>query len=397
MVAARQGNNMKRKNMNNKGGNGNMRKNFKQGQQQNNGGFKQGMVRNNRGGNMGHMNQNAMFQQMADNINQMIDNPGYMDFNEPSGRNFMPINKNLPIANNGMNNQNGGAGGNKNKQNRGGGGGGGRRMNFKQNTNMNNPRNNINNNGPRNGGMGNGNMNIGNGRFNPVRNNQIGGNFGMNGNMKNNGNLPFRNGMGRMNPMNNMGNGMRPNDFDNFGGPQFYPQRFNPGPMMPPPPQMMRPPMGRPGPMGRRPLPPGPMPPFRVNNNNNNNRGPIRRKVAGGNRRGGAGANQKGGVKNRRKIGKKNNQNIEKYPLNKPWVTDEIKAAHDKKVELSNQLKGKKDDELFAEFKKQRDAFVSMYETAKQEFNKQKQQVIYIDDHFIHKFIKSLEFSFVYS
>lgn len=371
MVAARQGN-MKRKNMN-KGGN--MRKNFKQGQQQqqqNNGGFKQQFPRNNRGNGMNNMTNAQLFSQMMNSVSQMMDNPGYMDFNEPNIRTSYPS-KNVP-NNNGMNNQNGGGMiMNKNKINRGGRGG---RFN-KQGNGNGNPRGNINgNNNQRNGnGMGNNGNNVNNGngnggRFGSGRNQQQSGNFGMNGNMKNGNNGPYRNGGGpRMGPLNGMGNGVRPNDFDNFGGPQFYPQRFNPGPMMPPPPQMMRPPMRGAPIMSRRPLPPGPMPPFRSNNGPRN--APMKRKnkklLQNNQRR----ANR---LQNRRRVGK-NNPNGEKYPLTKPWVTDEMKAAHAKKVELSNQLKGKKDDELFAEFKKQHDAFVAMYEAARVEFNKQKKQV----------------------
>lgn len=58
----------------------------------------------------------------------------------------------------------------------------------------------------------------------------------------------------------------------------------------------------------------------------------------------------------------------EEYPLDQPWVTDEIKAEHDKKVQLADRLKGNKDDALFAQFKEQRDKFVKMYDAAKLEF-----------------------------
>lgn len=58
----------------------------------------------------------------------------------------------------------------------------------------------------------------------------------------------------------------------------------------------------------------------------------------------------------------------EEYPLDKPWVTEEIKAEHDKKVELAERLKGNKDDALFAQFKEQRDKFVKMYDAARLEF-----------------------------
>lgn len=401
MVAARQNNNMKRKN--GKPGPNNMRKNFKPGggqlqqqQQQHNGGFKQQIRSNNgnvRGNNMNRMmnvNFNPMF-----TPNQMND-PGYMDFNEPSVRQFPPKNnsyqKNANNVNpmNGMNGQNGGGGG-------GGGGGGAPGVGNKSNNNnknrgrmnFNKQRNNMGmmpNNGNNMGNSANGRM--GNGRNFPM--NGIGG--------TNNG--PFRNGPPRI-PFNDGpmgggiggGAGMRPND--NFGGPQFFPpQRF--GPMMPP--QMgMRPPIGM---MAgrRRPMPPmvpaQMLPPFRGGNNGR----PMRRKIGNGappapnanNPRRPPNPNQKG-VKNRRKNDrkgtKKMNLNVDKYPLTKPWVTDEIKAAHDKKVELSNQLKGKKDDQLFAEFKIQRDAFVKLYEAARDAYNAaNKKQVIY-STHFIYFFL----------
>lgn len=58
----------------------------------------------------------------------------------------------------------------------------------------------------------------------------------------------------------------------------------------------------------------------------------------------------------------------EEYPLDQPWVTEEIKAEHDKKVHLADRLKGNRDDALFAQFKEQRDKFVKMYDAAKLEF-----------------------------
>lgn len=72
-----------------------------------------------------------------------------------------------------------------------------------------------------------------------------------------------------------------------------------------------------------------------------------------------------------RKIKGRRNQG-DRYQINKPWVTDEIKAAHEKKVELANKLKGNKNDELFAEFKAKRDEFVKLYDAARQEYNKNK-------------------------
>lgn len=387
MVSARQGN-MKRKNMNNKGGN-NMRKNFKQGQhlqqQQHGGGFKQQLLQQHNGG---RPNMGAMFNQnpMMDNPNQMMDNPGYMDFNEPPIRQpYQPKG--------GMNNKNIQQNGNNAFGDAGISGGGavgkinknrGRRMGMKQQRGPGQQRGNQ-----RNGGIvaiGNKNNNAnGGGRWGGIqRNGNQGNGFGMG--VGNGG--QFRNGprippMGPMTPM-------HPGDFD-YAGPQFFgpPQRFAPGPQNFPGPSF--PPLGM-SPMGPRghmmprgrPIPPpiaGPnMPPFR-NNGNAGGRGPIRRKPGqqSNNRR----SNMKGG-KNKKKGNQKGNQkgkkqltNAEKYPLDKPWVNDEIKAAHDKKVELANQLKGKKNDELFAEFKKQRDAFVTLYEAARTEHNaKNKPEVI---------------------
>lgn len=105
---------------------------------------------------------------------------------------------------------------------------------------------------------------------------------------------------------------------------------------------------------------------------------PARRKVV--NAKGNAPANLKGvrkpppkgqkTLKNGRKI--KGRRNQDRYQLTKPWVTDEIKTAHEKKVELANQLKGNKNDELFAEFKAKRDEFVKLYDAARTEYNKNK-------------------------
>lgn len=62
---------------------------------------------------------------------------------------------------------------------------------------------------------------------------------------------------------------------------------------------------------------------------------------------------------------------VNQYPIDKPWVSDEIRAVHDEKLDIENRLKGNKDDELFAQFKVQRDKFVSMYESAREEYLKQ--------------------------
>lgn len=130
---------------------------------------------------------------------------------------------------------------------------------------------------------------------------------------------------------------------------------------------------------------------FRVVNNGPNGGGPLRRKPVA-KRVGGAvpkpgprnvaakQANGKGvPLKKRGPNGRvlKNGRRVQdRYQINKPWVTDEIRAAHEKKVELANQLKGNKNDELFAEFKTKRDEFVKLYDAARQEFNKNKVTVL---------------------
>lgn len=105
----------------------------------------------------------------------------------------------------------------------------------------------------------------------------------------------------------------------------------------------------------------------------------MRRKVANGKVGNLKGRNtktqkpdQKAGPKNGRKGGKGRRSQGDRYQLTKPWVTDEIKSAHEKKVELANQLKGNKNDELFAEFKTKRDEFVKLYDAARIEYNKNK-------------------------
>ncbi|XP_001355234.3 DNA-binding protein K10 [Drosophila pseudoobscura] len=62
---------------------------------------------------------------------------------------------------------------------------------------------------------------------------------------------------------------------------------------------------------------------------------------------------------------------VNQYPLDKPWVTEQIRGEHDKKVDIENRLKGNKDDELFAQFKVQRDKFVELYEGARENYLKQ--------------------------
>lgn len=160
------------------------------------------------------------------------------------------------------------------------------------------------------------------------------------------------------------------------GGPMMPPPngRFGPGPMpmMPPRPMMPMPPM-RGGPMNWG----GP------NNWNRPDGPPMRRNPngklpPGGARPGKAGLKGAAALRNGKgpklapgKKGAKLKEAAkprEEYPLDQPWVTDEIKAEHDKKVQLADRLKGNRDDALFAQFKEQRDKFVKMYDAAKLEF-----------------------------
>ncbi|XP_055638857.1 DNA-binding protein K10-like isoform X2 [Toxorhynchites rutilus septentrionalis] len=190
-------------------------------------------------------------------------------------------------------------------------------------------------------------------------------------------------------------NGPLPPPPPHFRVPPMGPRGMRGGPMMPPPPpngRFVGPPMG-PGPMSlmQRPLPPmppmrGPMmtpmgrmipPPLR----NRADGPPMMRRNPNGKllpSRGGKvtkitarnvivnGKGLKSVAKNLKpKVPAKPR---EEYPLDKPWITEEIKAEHDKKVELADRLKGNKDDALFAQFKEQRDRFVKMYDAARLEF-----------------------------
>ncbi|XP_023037223.1 DNA-binding protein K10 [Drosophila willistoni] len=62
---------------------------------------------------------------------------------------------------------------------------------------------------------------------------------------------------------------------------------------------------------------------------------------------------------------------VNQYPIDKPWVHKELLAAYNTKLDIENRLKGNKDDELFAQFKVQRDKFVAMYESARENYLKQ--------------------------
>ncbi|XP_037935844.1 DNA-binding protein K10 [Teleopsis dalmanni] len=61
---------------------------------------------------------------------------------------------------------------------------------------------------------------------------------------------------------------------------------------------------------------------------------------------------------------------VNQYPIDKPWVTDEIRKEYEKKIDIENRLKGNKDDELFAQFKLQRDKFVGLYDAAREAYLK---------------------------
>lgn len=199
--------------------------------------------------------------------------------------------------------------------------------------------------------------------------------------------------MGRKNPQNKK---IPPGKRQNFNmtlrsmpGPNFVPRRAMPPPFMPPMNAPIPPPRPFPGefrpffppaPM-RRPVPPfippmGPMPrpnalmvmpPMRPRRRP----GAISKPGPGGN----PNKNKKAKNAPTRKKGNNKHQPPQ-YPLDKPWVTEEMKEVHAKKTDLENRLKGVRNDELFAEFKKQRDIFVKLYDEAKLEYiGKNKKEV----------------------
>lgn len=133
--------------------------------------------------------------------------------------------------------------------------------------------------------------------------------------------------------------------------------RFQRG-RMPPPPLLMP-----------RPIPPMMRNPFQKFNNNNR---PIKKNLSKVDKTKGARKNLKNNKKRNNKNNKnknnKKNQPQNQYSLDKPWVTDEIKAEHDKKEQMLEQLKCNKNDQLFAEFKQQRDLFVLKYDEAKKAY-----------------------------
>ncbi|XP_055374821.1 DNA-binding protein K10-like [Condylostylus longicornis] len=303
---------------------------------------------------------------------QIPDNPGYLDFNDP-----------LQTPSNSNNRSN--TKGNKQRH-------------FKRNQ----------------GGMGNGvghklRQNSGG----PA--NSRGGNWGNKGNLSRNNRASSNRGNQippvQMGPPSRMGPRMGagrirpppPPPIAMMGGPMppipppnFMPSRMGPGPMGPPP--MMGPPLP---PLGPPRGPPRAMPGRRmglrnsvINDTPSNIGGSMRRgkHVTGGNKGKGrkTNSNNRGNqtqtpVKNRSSKRNRTGSSkktlkeiINQYSLDKPWVTDEIKAEAKIKEEIESKLKGKKDDKLFAEFKVQRDKFVAMYEAAKKEHmdKKKKQQKV---------------------
>lgn len=277
------------------------------------------------------------------NPNQMLDNPGYMDFNEPivGGGHHMNLRPQPPLPGPSIRPLKGGARGpvnNSNKKNR-----------------PNNRRQNMQRGQQPPSGWGP--MPLPNIApiIPPMMNNR--GPPGL-----------FR---GPMPPPRMMGPPMgRPPLPPGLIPPQIN-SRFGPRPPIPPP-LMGRPPLGMPRPplgMGvplplRQSLPrgggaPG-LSPIRRNKTNRRNNKKNKSKK-------GAGANVNGTqASNKKPLANKQNQ----YELDKPWVTDEIKAEHKKKEDLQNKLKGRKDDKLFEEFKVQREKFVKLYDAAKDEYVK---------------------------
>ncbi|XP_059611169.1 DNA-binding protein K10-like [Phlebotomus argentipes] len=326
--------------------------------------FKQGVQKRVMRPNMGGV---AMFSNY--NANQMMDNPGYMDFNEPAIR--------PPMGGGGQ------PGGMSKVQGKLGGVSGGmmqRKQNQRpmgQNQQPQRRRQQMPLQRPQGGGqMGGGGGSMGGGGG--------GGGWG--------------NQQPRMPPATPPSMNQRPGP----PGPPFrggpMPPRMHPHPMGPNMPPFHPPPMNgrfmgfgpRPGPpmpppMGQWPPMPGmprPMP---------GGMGPPRPLMGGGGRpnAGNVGGNrmrrqQNANQKTQRKptkakgkmkpgITKKpNNQPQNQYPLEEPWVTQEIRDQHQKKQDLQNQLKGNRNDELFACFKTERDKFVALYDAAKAEYSKNK-------------------------
>lgn len=127
-----------------------------------------------------------------------------------------------------------------------------------------------------------------------------------------------------------------------------------------PPPPPFRPPI--PPMVMRRPLPPLPLPmfvppvPFGSRFNAKKAANLMKAPKIGSQKK----------VLPNRKAKNVNKYQGQQYPLDKPWVTEEIKALHVKKLDLENRLKGKKDDKLFDEYKTVTHTFIQMYNSAKE-------------------------------
>ncbi|XP_036339641.1 DNA-binding protein K10 [Rhagoletis pomonella] len=300
------------------------------------------------------------FNQMMFNGSQIPDNPGYLDFNNPS-----------PALG-------------------GGGGNGMGQMQQKKKNNKNKqkgkPQSQFQ---PPSGNTQN--QHNGGGNWNKNKGMQFQGPNGPNNNRFNSGNQGGPRNFNNAGPMPN-----GPNRGRRMGPPPGQGPRGNAAmPPMPPPhgfqPPMI-PPMGRgpmPPPMGLQPPPPflrrsgrvGPIPPIpppmipprmprALPPAAFNNAGKIKKpntkivkKVVKG----------KSTIKTLKNL-------VNQYPIEKPWVTDEIRVEHDKKIDIENRLKGNKNDDLFAQFKVQRDKFVSMYETAREEYLKKEAEAVKAKD-----------------
>ncbi|KNC30036.1 hypothetical protein FF38_03061, partial [Lucilia cuprina] len=301
------------------------------------------------------------------NVSQIPDNPGYLDFNLPTPP---------TLSNNATGN--GSAANNKNANGNANTAGTGAGQNNKKKNNKNKQRNkpqaqqqiaqqNGGGNWKNKNQQGGGPMNQ---RFN-------GGGAGRN--FQPMGNRRSSRLMGPMGGPRGMG----------IMGPQIPPPMGFQPPMIPPMPPMGRggpplPPMVAPVPppfmrRGNGPMPP-PMPPMLPPRMA---RGmppvPFNAPIAGPGK-----INKKGKVNKKVTKGKstiKTLKNlINQYPLDKPWVNDEIRGEHEKKVDIENRLKGNKDDELFAQFKVQRDKFVAMYEAAREEYLKKEAAAVKAKD-----------------
>lgn len=224
------------------------------------------------------------------------------------------------------------------------------------------PPNNNRFNGPQRNGLKRGNMAVAPAQRGAGGAGGVGGGGGVRHMMG-----PMGPGPGLMGPRGGPGGPLPPYPPIPFPAP-MPPMRLPMPPMggLPPPPPFMRrngrggppppPPMIRPHMMGPR-MPLGPGGPFNMVHMNGKIKKPnpklVKQAIKG-----------KGTIKTLKNL-------VNQYPIDKPWVSDEIRAVHDEKLDIENRLKGNKDDELFAQFKVQRDKFVSMYEAAREAYLKQ--------------------------